>query len=721
MRRKLIGLLGLVMAAGILMGMSKDDAPVLYVSEESVPESGKGIYNEQEQVSFVLRAEKSGDSDIVSISCIAEDYLGHQRKESWPAEAGHTMIYHPDLSEFADGEIHFSFWTQDQAGHTGLHKTASLRKDGTRPIITGRLETSGRRNDDYYSGDCQIYLYVQDDNLDDSWRPVVESEDPDGYSFSGWRRQGNTAEGVISCSGEGMYQITFSCTDLAGNQAETLVVPPFIIDKTAPVISVMYDNQEVRNQKYYREPRRAVITIREKWFRPDDGKVTAVFGGGESLEVDLEWRKTKEGYQSEVLFEKEGINALNVVWKDQAGNEAKAYHSGAFVIDRTAPKLKITNLENHSSNNGKVEPVLQIIDTNMNEGEIKVSLKELEGKKVKLPDVHEQKISDQEIKIAMDNFSEKMDGIYQLSVSAVDLAGNQSEKSIYFNVNRGGSDYTFNPETEAMLQKIFIRDSDKVVICEKNVDWLSESSVIISCSGTLRELEKGKDYTVQAKGSETEKKEYTYTIDKSCFQNEGTYVIYVDSKDKAGNHSSIEQKGVKAGFILDRTAPKIRIINLEDQQYYHGENHNFQAAVSDNTELLKVQYYLDGKLEEEFSEKEIEEMEGLIELQMKASDEYQAIRIIAEDRAGNVADSGKRHVLVNLSDRTKKQNSASDNEEILHPGSTAIESKNQNSRKASLLIAGAVCILFMGSSIGYWYYQKKNVSIRRLPGTDDKR
>lgn len=147
----------------------------------------------------------------------------------------------------------------------------------------------------------------------------------------------------------------------------------------------------------------------------------------------------------------------------------------------------------------------------------------------------------------------------------------------------------------------------------------------------------------------------------------------------------------------------------------------FQAAVSDNTELLKVQYYLDGKLEEEFSEKEIEEMEGLIELQMKASDEYQAIRIIAEDRAGNVADSGKRHVLVNLSDRTKKQNSASDNEEILHPGSTAIESKNQNSRKASLLIAGAVCILFMGSSIGYWYYQKKNVSIRRLPGTDDKR
>jgi len=721
MRRRLIGLLGLVMAAGVLMGMTKGDVPVLYVSEESAPENGRSIYNEQEQVSFALRAEKSGDSDIVSISCAAEDYLGHQIKESWPANENHTIMYHPDLSEFADGEIHFSFWAKDQSGSTSLEKTAVLRKDGTRPLITGRLETSGRRNGDYYSGDCQIYLYVQDDNFDDSWRPVVEAEDTEDYSFSGWRRHGNTAEGIISCSGESMYQIIFSCTDLAGNQAETLVVPSFIIDKTAPLITVAYDNQEVYHQKYYREPRRAVITVREKWFRPEDGKVTAVFGGGEPSEADLEWKKAEEGYQAEILFEKEGINALNVAWKDPAGNEAKVYHSGAFVIDRTAPKLKITNLENHSSNNGKVEPVLQIIDTNMNEGEIKVSLKELEGKKVKIPNVHEQQISDQEVKIAMDNFGEEMDGIYELSVAAVDLAGNQSEETICFNVNRNGSSYTFNRDTEVMFQKLFIQNSGKVVICEKNVDWLTESNVILSSNGTLRELEKGKDYTVQAKGSEREEKEYTYTIDESCFHQEGIYVIYVDSRDKAGNHSAIDQGGEKAGFVLDHTAPKIQMINLDDQQYYHGESHNFQAAVSDNTELRNVRYYLNGKLEEEFSEEEIDGMEGLIELQTKASDEYQTIQITAEDKAGNVSDSGKRHVLVNTSERTKKQNVISDNGEAAQPDMPTIETKIQNRRKTALLAAAAVCIVFMGLSMGYWHYQRKHVSIRRLPGTDDKK
>ena len=128
MRRKLIGVTGLVVAAGILMGMSKDDAPVLYVGVRNLYRRAEREYIMSRNRFFCSEAEKSGDSDIVSISCIAEDYLGHQRKESWPAEAGHTMIYHPDLSEFADGEIHFSFWAQDQAGHTGLHKNRLIEK-----------------------------------------------------------------------------------------------------------------------------------------------------------------------------------------------------------------------------------------------------------------------------------------------------------------------------------------------------------------------------------------------------------------------------------------------------------------------------------------------------------------------------------------------------------------------------------------------------------------
>ena len=81
----------------------------------------------------------------------------------------------------------------------------------------------------------------------------------------------------------------------------------------------------------------------------------------------------------------------------------------------------------------------------------------------------------------------------------------------------------------------------------------------------------------------------------------------MDSKDRASNYSSAEQQAQTIGFIVDRTAPRISIINLEEQQYYHGTSHNFQVTVDDNTQLSCVKYYLDGKLEEQFSEDEIEE------------------------------------------------------------------------------------------------------------------
>ena len=738
MRRKLIGLLGLVMISGMLMGMSgvhvipsggqssgeqraADESDFL-VSEESKPENGHGVYNNQEQVSFVMQVKGTEESGVKSISCTAADSLGYQNEKNWSVKGENAVRYHPDLSVFADGEIKFAFYALDQTDNICHQKELIIKKDGARPVVTGRLETSGHRNGDYYSDSCQIYLSVQEDNFDYSWRPTVNTDGTDQYTFSGWHKNGDTADGVLTCTGEGIYQIVFACTDLAGNQSETLVVPTFTIDRTAPVISVTYDNEEVQNLKYYHEARKATITIKERWFQPDNGTIQITQDGAESEAKISEWTKDGDTYQTEIWFKEEGVNALTVTWKDPAGNSAKAYHSGAFVIDRTAPDIEIENIANDSSNNGKVEPVLRIRDEHMDEGKITLSLKELTGKRIKMPKTQEQSVSDREFKISFENFGEEMDGIYKLSVNAIDLAGNKAENTILFTVNRNGSYYTFSPETEKLFQEGFIRNPEKVVIYEQNIDWLTDSSIILSCNGDLCELEKEKDYTVQVSGSGKEKKKYTYTINKKCFEKEGTYLIYVDSRDKADNHSSIEQRSEKAGFILDRTAPNIRMINLEEQKYYHEPSHNFQATVDDNIALSSVRYYLDGKLEAQFSEEDIQEMEGLLELQTKASEEYQTIQVVAEDKAGNVADSGEWHVLVNTSNRTKKQNSGVSAGS--HPGNMEAikeDSMGLTRQVKGLCLAGLACVVFVGGSALYTYRQKKKVSIRLLPDTDDKR
>lgn len=729
-----MGLLGLLMVSGMLMGMSgisesqSGETEIhLKLTVQQEENNGREIYTGREEI--VIAAEVDGNSvrtegeGVKEILCQATDSTGYSQNERWEISGKDRILYSPDLALFADGEVCFAFSAVDWEGKTTEKQNLILKKDSTRPVITGRFDSIGQKKEKYYSDTCHLYLSVKDENFDFSCRPMVTSENSSDYTFSGWQKNGNKAESVLTFSGEDVYQVTFSCMDLAGNQSETMIVPEFIIDRTAPVVSVQFDDGEAYNGTYYNKGRKAQITVKERWFRPEDGKII-VTAKGQEREMTLSgWKKTDEGYQSELQFQEEGTNTLSISWTDAAGNQAADYHSGPFIIDTIAPEIVIQDVENDSSNNGKVAPTIEVHDVNINEGEIKIVLEELTGKKAELPHMDEQKTAEGRIQVALNDFGDNMDGIYKLSVSALDLAGNRGEKAAFFSVNRRGSYYAFGQETEKLFQKVYIRQPEKVVIYEKNVDWLTDASVILSCNGDLHELKEKTDYVVSAAGDERTGKAYTYTIDEQCFAEEGTYMIYIDSRDKAGNYSSIEKNGQKIGFILDKTAPKISVINLEEQQYYHETSHNFQVAVDDNTALSKVSYYLDGKLEEQFSAEDIEEMEGLLELQTKASDEYQRIQIIAEDKAGNVTDSGEWHVLVNTSGRTKKMNKGSDmkDDSKSSVSAAALEEESAGRGRKTFLIAGAVCIGVIGGCVSYGHQRKKKVGIRQLPDTDDRR
>ena len=715
-----MGLLGMLMISGMLMGMSgvhesqSEGAEMhLKLTVQQEENNGREIYTGREEI--VIAAEVDGNSvrpegeGVKEILCQATDSTGYSQNERWEISGRDNILYSPDLALFADGEVCFEFSAVDREGNITEEQKLVLKKDSTRPVITGHFDTIGQKKEKYYSDTCHLYLSVKDENFDFSCRPVVTSEDSSDYTFSGWQKNGNKAEGVLTFSEEGVYQVAFSCMDLAGNQSETMIVPEFIIDRTAPVVSVQFDDTEACNETYYNKGRKAQITVKERWFRPEDGKITVVAKEQEREVTLADWKKTDAGYQAELQFQDEGTNALSISWTDAAGNQAADYHSGSFIIDTTVPEIVIRGVENESSNNGKVAPTIEVHDVNINEGEIKIVVEELTGKKAALPHMDEQKTEDGAVQVALSDFSEDMDGIYKLSVSVLDLAGNQGEKSVFFSVNRKGSYYAFGQETEKLFQKVYIRQPEKVVIYEKNVDWLTDASVILSCNGDLHELKEKTDYVVSAAGNERTGKEYTYTIDEKCFAEEGTYMIYIDSRDRASNYSSIEKNGQKIEFILDKTAPKISVINLEEQQYYHETSHNFQVTVDDNTALSEVRYYLDGKLEEQFSAEDIEEMEGLLELQTKASDEYQKIQIIAEDKAGNITDSGEWHVLVNTSGRTRKPNKGLEmqNDSGSNVSDADLKEESVGRKRKPLLIAGAVCMGVIGGCICYGYQRKR--------------
>ena len=66
---------------------------------------------------------------------------------------------------------------------------------------------------------------------------------------------------------------TFSCEDKAGNKEKYEEKEKFIIDRTAPVIEVFYEEESSSDIRYFNHPRTAEIVIRERNFDENQVKI----------------------------------------------------------------------------------------------------------------------------------------------------------------------------------------------------------------------------------------------------------------------------------------------------------------------------------------------------------------------------------------------------------------------------------------------------------------
>ena len=79
-------------------------------------------------------------------------------------------------------------------------------------------------------------------------------------------------------------------------------------------------------------------------------------------------------------------------------------------------------------------------------------------------------------------------------------------------------------------------------------------------------------------------------------------------------------------------------------------------------------------------------------------------------------------MLVNTSNRTRKfKNHTEQSRTQWRQNSAEPEKQKANDRQVAGLIAGIVCVILVGGVVWYRHEQKKKVSIRRLPDTDDRK
>ena len=173
---------------------------------------------------------------------------------------------------------------------------------------------------------------------------------------------------AVTLTEEGDYVITMTYPDRSGNEMVTYTSQRIVIDKTAPVVSVVYGNRNVQNtiggRDYFDAAQTATVTIKEHNFRADDvvirvtakdivdahvlqvnadGTVTAYAnqGSGRDSWSAYEagtWRRTDDTFVLELSYSTDANYTFDIDYKDLADNAAADYEADAFTVDKTAPE-----------------------------------------------------------------------------------------------------------------------------------------------------------------------------------------------------------------------------------------------------------------------------------------------------------------------------------------------------------------------------------------------
>lgn len=455
---------------------------------------------------------------------------------------------------------------------------------------------------------------------------------------------------TVTFAEDGDYTFGLQFMDKAGNAVQ-YQGDPFTIDRTAPVISLSFDNNEDMGDGYYNAGRTGTLRIEEHNFRAEDVAISLTAeknGRGIKAPAIGAFRHNGDEHYAAISFDYDGDFGIQATLTDMAGNESAAIEQQRFTIDLADPEIMFEGIEAFSANSGTVAPVILLSDDNFDDGQVKIVLTGDRNGEVNYESVVTGITNGQKIVFADFPRREETDDMYTLNVSLTDHAGRSAEKEIVFSVNRFGSIYQYSDDTKKMLETYYINSEQDVVIQETNVDSLTDSEVYLMLDGEKIVLTENENYDVVKSGDEVSWKQYTYTLYKDNFEREGMYSIVLYSQDKADNTSENRVKGLAAEFVMDKTAPVVILSGVENRKQYMAEERLVTLDVKDNLGLALVKIYLNDRQVpfQTCSAEEIAEKGGIITMNLESYGGRQSLFVVAEDFAGNSSEIAAENFLI---------------------------------------------------------------------------
>lgn len=433
----------------------------------------------------------------------------------------------------------------------------------------------------------------------------------------------------------------------------------FCLDWTNPTLSVAWDNNNVVNDKYYTAARTATLVLNERNFASEYFPVNPIITAGHdgtmgSANFSGWTRSGVHTYTATVSFPTEGTYAMTVDGKDLALNALTPYSQPEFIIDWTAPNIQISNVQDHQAYADEIAPVVTINDANMSP-ETTCQVNNLGITKAN-PFQTSPATSDAQYTYSYSS-PERIpdnDGVFRVNVNAVDMAGNSSQQTLVWSVNRFGSTYVIDPETEKMMDG-YVNNKTKqdVKVTEINPSGLESSHVDETKGGFTSTLEEGKDYSATSSGGGDSWFERNYNISKDHFTEDNRYSLFFISKDTAGhdNENTMDNKNqerdakVNVRFMLDNAAPSVYYNDLSEAIY--GEaSHDASVVFEDNSnEFTNAQVTIDGE-DQYIDGKDLKNGNYKVDMKLQDSATPHNITVAATDKAGNVMEKSSKTVVV---------------------------------------------------------------------------
>ena len=657
--------------------IADNELPQISITELNKGDSRNGIYNEDIHLRITAEDPIAGDTysglehvwytvTVAGNTSYSETIhlldLRENDAEKYQAPEKRTFtkdITIPASANYNSNDIKVQAFVTDFSQNTEESDVMSLKMDITDPTIDVTYDLNSPLNDHYYNATRTATVTVTERNFDPSAvRFNITNTDGTQPSISGWSHSSNSGVSdsathtcTVTFSADGDYTFTLNTTDLAGNDSNYTRVDDFTIDQTDPTIQVSYDNNNDAEPGYFNADRTATITVTEHNFNAAEVNtaITASLEGRGVATPGLGgWSTRGDVHTASVTFSADADYTFDVDYTDLAGNAAADYEQDSFTVDQTAPELEFFDIEDKSANNDVVAPGVRYSDNNYTENGVEITLEGANHGEMALDGDRSSIPNGESIKMADFERTKENDDLYTMTAVITDRAGNETEDSVIFSVNRFGSVFILSDETQELVDNYYTNEEQDLVVTEINVDSLVFNGISYGRDGQLADLKAGTDYTVKASGSEVSWKQYDYTINKENFEKEGNYTVTIDSEDRATNVGNSRAKGCDIEFAIDKTAPTVVITGIENGEQYRANTRNITVNAADNIAMGDVGVYVgnDDQPAQSYDAKDIQAAGGELTYTMNSSNSRQDIRAVATDAAGNTAEAEITRVLL---------------------------------------------------------------------------